>query len=40
MAWFDAEPKRQVIDEVANHRWDLLISAYQKGLENAVRGMG
>jgi nucleoside-diphosphate-sugar epimerase len=38
--WFDADPKRQVVDDVANHRWDLLISAYQKGLENAVRAMG
>ena len=38
IAWFDADPARQQIDDEANARWDKLIGAYQKGLAEAVRG--
>jgi nucleoside-diphosphate-sugar epimerase len=37
MAWFDADPARQQIDESANATWDKLIDAYEQGLANAVR---
>jgi hypothetical protein len=37
MAWFDAEPARQQIDEEANARWDSLIESYERGVEEAVR---
>jgi nucleoside-diphosphate-sugar epimerase len=36
--WFDADPRRKVIDEEANAAWDKLIDAYESGLEEAVRG--
>lgn len=35
VAWFDADPARQQIDEAADAQWDLLIEAYQRGLEAA-----
>ncbi|MGA2673646.1 MAG: SDR family oxidoreductase [Terracidiphilus sp.] len=35
--WFDADPRRKVIDEEANASWDKLIDAYESGLEKAVR---
>jgi nucleoside-diphosphate-sugar epimerase len=37
IAWFDADPARQQIDESANATWDKLIDAYEQGLANAVR---
>jgi nucleoside-diphosphate-sugar epimerase len=35
--WFDADPKRQVIDHAADQRWDKLIAAYDRALETARR---
>lgn len=35
--WFDADPKRQVIDATADAKWDRLIAAYDRGLEAARR---
>ena len=37
IAWFDAAPERQVIDEPANAAWDRIIAAYEYGLADAVR---
>jgi nucleoside-diphosphate-sugar epimerase len=37
IAWFDADPSRQQIDEEANARWDKLIYAYEQGAESAMR---
>jgi nucleoside-diphosphate-sugar epimerase len=37
MAWFDADPARQQIDEEANARWDRLIAAYEMGARDALR---
>jgi len=33
--WFDADPRRKVIDEGANAVWDKLIAAYESGLDQA-----
>lgn len=35
--WFDADPARRQIDDEANAVWDKLITAYEQGLENALR---
>jgi nucleoside-diphosphate-sugar epimerase len=35
MAWFDADPARQQIDQEANARWDKLIDAYENGARAA-----
>lgn len=32
LAWFEADPGRQVIDDATNQRWDKLIAAYEAGL--------
>jgi nucleoside-diphosphate-sugar epimerase len=40
IAWFDADPARQVIDEQANARWDALLAANALGLEAARRMCG
>jgi nucleoside-diphosphate-sugar epimerase len=37
MAWFDADPARQQIDDEANARWDTLIEAYERGTQEALR---
>jgi nucleoside-diphosphate-sugar epimerase len=37
IAWFDADPARQVIDEEANARWDRLIDAYERAMSEAIR---
>ena len=37
LAWFDADSARQQIDGAADQRWDRLISAYEQGLEGAVK---
>ncbi|MCU1236901.1 MAG: NAD-dependent epimerase/dehydratase [Candidatus Solibacter sp.] len=39
IAWFDADPARQQIDDEANAQWDRLIELYEKGLANAVGAM-
>jgi nucleoside-diphosphate-sugar epimerase len=36
IAWFDADTRRQQIDEEANALWDKLIDAYEQGLANAL----
>ncbi len=35
IAWFDADPARQQIDDALNQRWDKLIAAYEAGLAQA-----
>lgn len=40
IAWFDADPARQVIDHEANAKWDRLIAAYHRGLDAARRDFG
>jgi nucleoside-diphosphate-sugar epimerase len=37
LAWFDADPARQQVDEEANAQWDKLIEAYESGLWEARR---
>jgi nucleoside-diphosphate-sugar epimerase len=37
LAWFDADPARQQIDDEANARWDTLIEAYERGTQEALR---
>ena len=39
IAWFDADPSRQLIDEEASRSWDRLIAAYQRGLDAAKRDL-
>lgn len=36
VAWFDADPSRQVIDAEIDAKYDQLIAVYQKGLEHAT----
>ena len=40
IAWYDADPSRQVIDHEANAKWDKLIAAYERGLNGAKREFG
>jgi nucleoside-diphosphate-sugar epimerase len=40
IAWYDADPARQIIDHQANAVWDKLIAAYERGLEGAKREFG
>lgn len=35
--WFDADPRRQLVDPEADAKWDRLIAAYERGLEAARR---
>lgn len=35
--WFDADPRRQIVDPEADAKWDRLIAAYERGLEAARR---
>jgi nucleoside-diphosphate-sugar epimerase len=35
IAWFDADPARQVVDPETNQRWDRLVAAYDAGLVRA-----
>jgi len=35
--WFDADPSRQTVDREMSAKWDRLIAAYERGLENARR---
>jgi nucleoside-diphosphate-sugar epimerase len=39
VAWFDADPRRQQIDEAANVQWDRLIAGYEQGLQHAMAGL-
>jgi nucleoside-diphosphate-sugar epimerase len=36
VAWFDAEPSRQGIDDAANERWDRLAAVYEEALRQAA----
>jgi nucleoside-diphosphate-sugar epimerase len=36
VAWFDADPARQLVDAAMDARWDRLVAAYEQGLANAV----
>ena len=38
LAWFNADPARKQIDQQVNATMDKLISAYEKGMSEAVRG--
>jgi nucleoside-diphosphate-sugar epimerase len=38
--WYDADPARRQVDELANHKWDRLIAAYHVGLDAAQREFG
>jgi nucleoside-diphosphate-sugar epimerase len=38
ITWFDADPRRKLIDEAANQAWDKIIAAYEDGLGKALRG--
>jgi nucleoside-diphosphate-sugar epimerase len=40
LAWFDADPKRKLIDENENAIWDKLITGYEKGLKETVKSFG
>ena len=35
IAWFGADPARQVIDGATNQRWDKLVASYERGLAQA-----
>jgi nucleoside-diphosphate-sugar epimerase len=37
IAWFDADPRRKLIDDHANAAWDKIIAAYESGLDTALR---
>jgi hypothetical protein len=37
IAWFDADPQRQVIDHDANARWDKLIAAWERATGEVVK---
>jgi hypothetical protein len=37
IAWFDADPRRKLVDEQANAAWDKIIAAYEHGLDEALR---
>jgi hypothetical protein len=39
IAWFDADPARQVIDHDANARWDKLIAAWERATGEVVKEM-
>jgi len=36
LAWFHADPARQIIDEPENAAWDKIIETYEKGLNAAI----
>jgi nucleoside-diphosphate-sugar epimerase len=36
IAWFDADPARQLVDAEMDARWDRLIDAYERGLAGAI----
>ena len=37
LAWFDADPSRQLIDEEIDQKWDKVIEAYEKGKTDALQ---
>jgi len=40
LAWFEADPKRQAVDEAVNARTDKLVAAYERGLAAAKAEFG
>ncbi len=40
IAWYDADPKRRVVDQAANANYDRLIAAYERGLAAARQDFG
>ena len=40
IAWFDADPARQLVDAESNRTWDRLIAAYERGLTAAKAEFG
>jgi hypothetical protein len=38
LAWFDADPARQLIDDEANTRWDRVIDVYADALRRVTAG--
>jgi nucleoside-diphosphate-sugar epimerase len=40
IAWYDADPSRQVIDTEASATWDRLIAGYERGLRAALADFG
>ena len=40
IAWYEADPARQLVDHEANAVWDKLIAAYERGLDAARREFG
>lgn len=40
IAWYEADPSRQLIDQEANATWDKLIAAYERGLGSAKQEFG
>ncbi len=40
VAWFDADPARQLVDAEMDARWDRLIDAYERGLAKAAAEFG
>ena len=40
IAWYDADPSRQIIDHEVDATWDKLIAAYERGLEVAKKEFG
>jgi len=40
LAWFDADPGRQLIDHEANAQWDRLLEVYAQGLKGAMAAFG
>ena len=39
LAWFDADPSRQLVDAEMDDRWERLVAAYERGLADAVAGL-
>jgi nucleoside-diphosphate-sugar epimerase len=39
LAWFDADPSRQVVDSATDARYDRIISAYERGLAAALKDL-
>ena len=40
IAWFDADPRRQEVDDESDTKWDKLIAAYERGLDAARKECG
>jgi hypothetical protein len=38
IAWFDADERRQAIDDMVDRRYDQLVASYERGRADALRG--